>query len=176
MYRPLKKLFHTKLSILYTLWLSLFMTPAFALPNDNEQTMKIRADSTLFNYKSGSNIYEGHVIIHQGSTRLTADRVITRNGSNHKLEEATAYGLNKLAEYTTTPNIGDPLMHAQAKVIRFYPPRSTVMLENLVKVTQGENSFHGELIIYNMKDQTVTAPATKNGHATIIIEPNKLKA
>lgn len=148
---------------------------AFALPGDTSLAMQIHADTTLMNYKTGVNTYEGNVRIDQGTTHLLADRLVTKSNEHHKLEEAIAYGTKKLAEYTTLPRQGDKLFHAQANIIRFYPPKSTVVLEKNVLITQGENSFHGAMIIYNMKDQIVTAPATKYGHATIMIEPKQLK-
>jgi len=147
---------------------------ALALPTDSAERMHIVADSTLFNYKTGLNIYEGHVKIDQGETHLTADRVTTQNDSRHKMEEAIAYGdAEKPAHYSTIPKAGDPPFHADAKIIRFYPPKSIVILEGDVSVKQNNNSFHGPLIVYNIKDQTVSTPATKQGQATIVIEPKQ---
>jgi lipopolysaccharide export system protein LptA len=150
-----------------------FIPTAFALPSDSEQPLEIVADTSMINYKTGVYTYEGNVKITQGTTQLLADRVVTKNNAEHKLKEAIAYGTQKLAEYTTIPKQGDEMMHAQAKIIRFFPPKSIVVLEDTVIVTQGENSFHGSLIIYNIKTQIVTAPATKNGRATIIVEPKQ---
>lgn len=150
---------------------------AIALPNDDLQTMHIVADSSEFNYKTGANAYEGHVKIDQGSTHLTADRVTTKNNSKHKIEEAIAYGFNNnLAEYITLPKQDDLLLHAKAKVIKFYPAKSMVILEGNVIVTQGKDRFEGPLIIYNMKDQIVTAPASKTGRATVVIEPGQIES
>lgn len=148
---------------------------AFALPDDSEQIMHIIADTSAFDYKGGQSTYEGNVKVDQGSSHLTADRVVTKNNAQHKIEEAIAYGTNKLAEYTTLPKPGDAVFHAKANVIKFYPPKSMIILEGKVLVTQGDNSFNGPLIIYNIKDQTVIAPASKGGRATIIIDPNELK-
>lgn len=145
-----------------------------ALPTDETQKMNIVANSSLLNYKSGTNIYEGDVKIDQGETHLTADKVTTQNNEKHKMEEAIAYGTKKPARYWTIPKTGDLEFNAFAKVIKFYPIKSTVVLEGDVVVTQGNNSFHGPLIIYNTKDQTVSAPATNKGRATIIIEPKNL--
>ncbi len=158
------------------LLLSIPMT-AMALPDDSVQTMHIISDSSTFNYKTGTNLYEGNVKIDQGSTHLTADRVTTRNNDKHKMEEAIAYGLNdKLAEYTTLPKPDDPILHAKAKTIKFYPATSIVILEGNVIVTQGKNSFEGPIIIYNMKDQVVTAPPSKTGRATVVIEPSQFRS
>jgi lipopolysaccharide export system protein LptA len=171
MYQLLKRnvifLFFILLSIPITL---------LALDSDDQQIMHINSDGSTFNYKTGVNIYEGHVKIDQGTTHLTADRLVTTNNSKHKMEEAVAYGLTQLAEYTTQPKPGDAILHAKAKVIKFYPAKSVVFLEGDVIVTQGKNSFAGPVIVYNIKDQIVTAPPSKTGRASIIIEPGQLKS
>jgi lipopolysaccharide export system protein LptA len=159
--------------ILITGLLLLVPCIAFALPDDSEKNMHILANSTLLNYKSGFNTYEGDVKIDQGETRLTADRLTTQSNPQHKMEEVIAYGVGKLAHYWTTPRKGDQVFHAKAKVIKFYPIKSTVVLQGDVIVTQGDNSFSGPEIIYNIKDQTVLSPVNKKGRSTIIIEPTK---
>jgi lipopolysaccharide export system protein LptA len=147
----------------------------YALPEDSVEKMHIVADSTLFNYKTGFNTYQGNVDVQQGGTRLKADKVTTKSNLKHKMEEAIAYGSDKTpADYWTVPKKGDLIFHAQASVIKFYPLKSLVMLEGNVNVTQGDNSFHGATIIYNMKDQTISAPANNQGRATIIIQPTKI--
>ncbi len=148
---------------------------AIALPDDQEKPFNIVADSSLFNYKTGVDTYEGNVKVDQGSSHLTADRLVTRKNKQHKIIEAVATGITKLAEYSTIPKIGDPMLHAEAKIIKFYPAISAVVLEQDVVVTQKENSFHGPHIIYNIKDQIVTAPASKEGRATITIESDQPK-
>jgi lipopolysaccharide transport protein LptA len=161
------------------LWLfiiSCFMGTAWALPDDGTKNMHIVADTTLFNYKSGFNTYEGKVKVLQGETNLAADRVTTQSNSKHKIEEAIAYGEKSPAHYWTLPKPGDPLFHAWAKIIKFYPQKSTVYLEGNVVITQGNNSFKGPELIYNIKDQTVFSPANKKGRATIVIEPAKFES
>ncbi len=165
---------HRNLILLYFLFL--IPTSLLALQNDEKEVIHIHADSSTFNYKTGTNIYEGHVKIDQGSTHLTADRVVTTRNNQHKIEVAIAYGLTQLAEYSTTPKLNDPVLHAKAKIIRFYPATSIVNLEGDVLVTQGKNSFQGPVIVYNMKDQIVTAPRSKTGRATIIIQPGQLNS
>lgn len=152
----------------------LMASSALALPTDETQKLNIVADSTVINYKTGANVYEGQVKIDQGSTHVTADKVTTQNNAQHKLEEAIAYGTNKPARYWTIPKEGDVEFNAFAKIIHYYPIKATVVLEGDVVVTQGNNSFHGPYIIYNIKDQIVSAPASQKGRATIIIEPKNI--
>jgi lipopolysaccharide export system protein LptA len=154
----------------------LISTCTFALPEDSEEPLYIVADTYALNYKTGFDSYEGHVKVDQGTTHLIADKVVTQKDSNHKIISAIAYGILTFAEYTTLPNKEDPILYAKAKTITFYPPTSIVILEENVIVTQGENSVKGPLIVYNMKDQTVKAPPSKNGRSTIMIEPKYLKS
>jgi lipopolysaccharide export system protein LptA len=155
-----------------------FLTPlcAMALPSDVSEKIHIIADSSVFNYKTGETVYEGNVKVDQGTTHLTADKVVIKNNDQHKIETAIAYGNNQPAQYSTLPKPGDTLMQAKAKVIKYFPTKTLIQLEGDVEVLQGENSFHGPLILYNMKDQIVSAPASKTGRATIVIDPSKLKS
>ena len=144
----------------------------FALSGDNTEKIYIVADSTLYNYKTGTNTFEGNVKVDQGTTHITADRLITKNNSQHKIQEAIAYGIQQPAHYWTLPKLNDPEMHAHAMIIKFYPIASNVTLEQKVTITQGENSFQGELILYNMQDQTITVPASKEGRAVLVYNPD----
>lgn len=146
----------------------------FALPEDNTKKLEITAVSYSFDYKAGINTYEGDVKVDQGTTHLIADKLVTQNNEQHKMKEAIAYGMQKLAEYSTVTKVGETPLHAQAKVIKFYPMQTLVILEGDVIVTQGENSFHGPIIIYNSKDQTVKAPPSKDGRATIVIDSKQI--
>lgn len=148
-------------------------TQTLALESDKNEKVNIVADSGVYNYKTGIDTFEGHVKIDQGTTHITADKLITKRNQKHKIEEAIAYGLNELAHYWTLPNETDPEVHAKAKIIKFYPIASKVTLEHSVFITQGENSFKGELIHYNKNDQTITVPATPNARAVIVYNPEK---
>jgi len=150
-----------------------FCIPAYALDSDSRQRLNIVADSGIYNFKTGVDIYQGHVKVDQGSTHITADKLITKKNQQHKIQEATAYGVETLAHYWTLPKVSDPEMHARAKIIKFYPLQMNVSLEQDVHVTQGENAFKGELIHYNSKDQIITLPTSANGHAELVYNPDK---
>jgi len=149
-------------------------TVCHALPTDAGQTMHITANSTSFNYKKGTGIYEGNVIVTQGKTRLEADRLITRNNLQHKIQQVLAYGLKQRAHYMTYLSETDTLqLNAEAEIIRFYPFRSLVVLEGNASVRHGEDLFEGPVAIYDMKNQTVNAPHSKNGRSKILIQPDR---
>jgi lipopolysaccharide export system protein LptA len=154
-------------------FLLLMSTGAFALPSDNQAKIYIVADSAIYNYKTGVNVFEGHVKVDQATTHITADRLITKNNAQHKIQEAVAYGFQAQAHYWTLPKLTEPEIHAYAQIIRFFPIESNVTLEQNVQVTQGENSFHGQLIHYNNSNQTIIVPASKNGRSMLVYNPDK---
>lgn len=160
------------LNILF-LWLLCF--PLYAHPKDGEQKLSVVSDSSVYDYKSGLKTYEGNVQVNQGSTNVAADKLVTKTDAKHKIEEVIAYGIQKPAEYSTLPKNDEPLFRAKAKTIKYNPTTMIVTLEGNVMITQGENSFKGPLIIYNMKEQTVVAPASTSGRATVVIDPKQFE-
>lgn len=157
----------------YILLFLLLPISTLALDSDRNEKLNIAADSGIYNFKSGIDVYEGHVQIDQGTTHITADKLITKKNSQHKIQEATAYGNIELAHYWTQPKPGEPEIHARAKLIKFYPIESNVTLEHDVHVAQGENNFHGELIHYNSNEQTIIVPSSANGRAVLVYNPEK---
>lgn len=167
------KLLEKNILVITVMFSLCYFPSATALDSDSLEKVYIVADSTIYNYKTGINTFEGHVKVDQGTTHLTADRLITKNNSQHKIQEVIAYGLHELAHYWTVPKTNDPEVHAHANIIKFYPMNSNTILEQNVTVTQGENSFQGQLIIYNRNDQTITVPASQNGRAVLVYNPEK---
>lgn len=146
--------------------------PAQALTNDIKEILHITANTTIYNYKKGVNYFEGNVQIDQGTTHVTADRLTTRANEKHQIEEVIAYGVHDLAHYWTLAKQNQPIINAHARIIKFYPLTSNATLQGEVFVTQGENNFQGQLIHYNMKDQTIIVPETKNGRAVLVYNPD----
>ncbi len=167
------KTHHIPESLALFVFLSYYALSCFALDSDSKAKVNIEAQSVIYNYKTGVDVYEGNVKVQQGTTHITAERLVTKSNNHHIIQEATAYGLQTLAHYWTLPKIGEPEIHARAKMIKFYPIESNATLEQDVHVTQGENRFQGDLIHYNSNDQTITVPASKNGRAVIVYNPKK---
>ncbi len=145
----------------------------FALPTDSSQPVHIASDAATYNYKTGVDVYEGHVRVDQGTTHIRADRLETKKNNEHQIVEAVAYGGKSVAHFWTLPQEKESEIHAYAVKIRFYPVLANAVLEQKVHVTQGLNSFSGEIVQYNNAEQTITVPASKNGHADIVYNPEK---
>lgn len=148
------------------------MQSAMGLPEDIYKTMYVTSDSTTYNHKTGYATYLGHVHITQGSTRILADKLVTKSNARHHMQEAIAYGLKKPAHYWTLPKIGDTELHASAMIIKLFPSQSSVTLEQNAVLIQHDNHFQGQFIVYNRSDQTVFVPASQQGHAVVVYDPD----
>lgn len=161
------------MSKIYRLFLLLplfsFSWPLHAQPKDSKPLMYITADSSQYNYRMRETWFEGNIRLDQGETHLIADRLITKKNHQNKIQEALAFGLRQPAHYWAHHKNGK-ILQAYAKLMKFYPLESRIILEGDVLVTQGENRFQGQIIIYNIKLQTITVPPTKNSRATFVID------
>ena len=159
--------------ILFLIGLSI-SSIALSLPQDKKELLHVAADSTIYNYKSGINVFEGNVKVDQGSTHITADKLTTKTNRQHDIQEMIAEGIKSPAHYWTTYEMGEPDIHAEANIIKFYPIDSNIILEKSVHMTQAENSFKGQMILYNSATKTITVPAAAKGRATLVYYPEKL--
>lgn len=150
-----------------------FSSVVFCLPQDKKEVLHIVADSTIYNYKTGINIFEGHVKVDQGTTHITADKLTTKSNLRHDIQEIIAIGIQNQAHYWTTYHAGEADIHAQANTIKFYPIDSNIVLEQNVIMTQAANSFKGQMILYNLTTQTITVPAAAKGRAVLVYYPDK---
>jgi len=144
---------------------------ACGLSTDKQQPAFIQADSATLNHKTGVCIYRGHVKLTQGTTVISSDTLTTYSDQKNQLKLAKAVG--QPATYTTLPDNSTIPMVASAQTINYDPQQALVTLTGNAKATQGNDSFAGPLIYYNIKLQTVTTPATEQGRTTIIIHPGQ---
>ena len=160
-------------SLLIALTFLIITTSAYTKALDQKDVIHIMADSWNYNRKTGISIFLGPVKIDQGSTHITAAKVITKQTDDKHMEEMTAFGDNKTqAHYWDTKTINESALHAYAGTIHYLPTKSLITLKENAHIQQGKNHFKGNLIYYNMNDQTIMAPKTPNSRTTIIYQPS----
>jgi len=154
---------------------------AIAMLNDvdSKKPLKITAESAEFDRPNGTSKYIHNVKIDQGDTHVHGNQVVTKQNKTNALEEIIIYGDdNHLAYYEARPEPDKPKLIAIAKVIKFFPQKHYVILENQAQVIQGDNSIQGEHIEYDIEKQKMRALAktSANGEktrTTIVIHPDQ---
>lgn len=141
----------------------------FALADDSKQPATIVADSGYMDYGANITIFNGNVVMEQGSTQLTAEKVIVYTDDQDKLVKAIAYG--ERAHYQTLPREGDAVLHALAKTIEYYADENLVILLGDGLVEQGNRRLQGERIIYDRAKETLTSAPQPQKRTVITINP-----
>ena len=137
------------------------------------EKIDVTASSWTHNRKTGMNIFLGSVTINQGNSKhVTATKVITKQIDDKHLEEMTAFGdTEKPAHYWDSTKPNEPVLHAYANTIIYNIKKGLITLKGNAHVQQGQNQFKGNLIYYNMREQTIIAPKMPNSRTTIIYQP-----
>ena len=161
--------------------LSVIASYTVALPDDWQKEMTILSDSAEIDRRAGTVVYEGNVILTQGTLKIEADRLmILRNGDT--LEKAVAEG--DRARYQQQIEVGKPLTTALGNRIDYYTSERRIIITGDAELEQEGNIFSGERITYDMATETVRADGTTDesstdstdedsGRIKVVIQPPK---
>lgn len=134
---------------------SLLLSPLLnALPGDAQQPIRIKADSAERNEKTGQTIYDGNVIIVQGSLQITADKVVIEGGAS-SIKSIRATG--NPAHLQQQPRQDQSKIHARGDTIFYHLERKLVELIGEASLIQQGSTVSGERIDYFIADQVVKA-------------------
>ncbi|MCX4025727.1 lipopolysaccharide transport periplasmic protein LptA [Endozoicomonas sp. SM1973] len=147
---------------------------SWALPNDKDKPINIKAKSADIDDKSGVYIYTGNVIITQGTIQIRGDKVTLYSDSN---------GINKIvavgrpAHYREKPAENKELIKAYGRTIKYYATNEKVEVITNAKLFQEGNTFTGSQIDYFAKTQKVNAKGGKTNESRVemVLQPRSKK-
>ena len=143
---------------------------AHARSDDRDKPIRINADTAELNDKTGISIYTGDVVITQGTAKLTGD-VVTIHAPNNEVEKIIADG--NLATYQETTDEGK-VVYSEAEQIVYYQASEKIEMFRRVKITQEENVFRGQYVIYYVDTEIIEAGRPQSGERVdITIQPEK---
>jgi lipopolysaccharide export system protein LptA len=149
--------------------------PLSALSSDKDQPMHLEADSVSIDDASGVSLYEGNVVITQGSLQLWADQlwIHRKDGKTQKIvSEGNPTHFRQLMD-----NSGEE-MKGHAQRAEFYLDRDQLLLLDNAVLEQGSDQFRSDRILYNRASAQVKAGTSAEGkqRVQVIIEPQKKTA
>lgn len=168
----------TKLLRIALLLSTLTVQQALALPDDQNQPIKISADSASINDKTGITRYQGNVLIKQGSMLIEA-ATVEMHRSNNGVEKLIAKG--SPAHFRQQPEINGPYSDAWGKHMVYLVDEKKLTITQEAKVIQDQDTFTGEKIVYDLDRSIVDAfgsdPNAKGdaskGRVNMVIQPKK---
>jgi lipopolysaccharide export system protein LptA len=151
--------------------LLLFGAQAHALQSDKDQPMDIVADRVDIDDNKGISTFRGNVQVARGTLRMSGEVVVVHRTSDGELQRIVATG--KQAMYRQRPDNKPKDVIAHANRIVYNAKTEIVDLKAQARVIQGGDTFSGEHLVYNARQDKVTAEGGKDdkGRVRVRLQP-----
>lgn len=143
-------------------------TLVWALPGDQDKPIYLEADRAQLDQRTGISVYQGNVVITQGSMRLAADTV-TINMQDGAFQHLDAVG--NPASFRYKPAEDKEEIRGTSKRIEYDVAADLVVMTTDAKVTRARDVFTGERIEYDLSKDLVKAKGTGRERVQITIQP-----
>ena len=152
--------------------LGLFAPLANALPEDQQQPIRVTADNAV--QENNTVTYRGNVVVVQGTIKIAADQVLIYHDKG-KLQRAVATG--KPVRFQEQPDAKGGLMTGRAGTVIYYNTDQRVELIDDALVDRDQSTLKGQRIEYLMSSKTLRAdgasPNSQPGRVEMVLQPNK---
>lgn len=151
------------------LWLAINATPAAqAAQADRSKPIEVSANKKVTDYKKGTSIYTGNVVIDQGSLHATGDKA-TLYIKKGNLVRAVLEG--KPATFQERDDKGK-LVKGRADTADYLASEQKVILKGNAFVSRDGDELDSQQITYDMKGEVVTAGGKSGGNRVhMVIQP-----
>lgn len=144
---------------------------AWSMPQDREQPIQLEADRAELDQKSGISIYEGNVVITQGSMRLAADKatVFTENGAFQRMEAT-----GQPVKWRYKPADDKDELFGTSQRMEYDALKNSITMTKNAKVIQNKDVFTGDRIDYDLTADLVKARGEDGRRIQITIQPRQI--
>jgi lipopolysaccharide export system protein LptA len=147
-------------------------TTASALPDDREQPINVSADKARKNGNQGLTVYEGNVVITQGSIRITGDEISIYDEAGTVSKMIAKGNKDAPAEFKQRPQPESSDIIANGETIEYNIDTETLLLSESARLEQDGRITDSNKIIYDMKTTVVNA-GDATGRVIMVIPPSK---
>ncbi|GLP95829.1 lipopolysaccharide transport periplasmic protein LptA [Paraferrimonas sedimenticola] len=161
-------------SLAALLFSALVSTSAAAVTADYLQQVTINSDTQSADINESLIIFDGNVVVRQGSMEIKADRLTAQTNEDKTAKVLVATG--QPATYEQVMENGAPAS-ASAEEIRYDIATSTLTMIGNASLEQTGNKVTGHQIRYNMETQRIIAESSQgsNDRVTTILQPSQLE-
>lgn len=156
-------------TLLTFLGLCLSVNHSIALPDDRDQPINVSADKAYKNGNKGTTVYEGSVVIVQGSIRISGDKVsiFDNDGTVNKI---IAQGAP--AKFKQKPDALSGDIIADGSTIEYDVEKESLLLLEDALLKQDGRTTNSNKITYDLKTAIVNA-GDNTGRVIMVLEPTK---
>jgi len=148
-------------------------TASYALPSDKDQPIHITSDTAHLDKSAGIGIFQGHVVLTQGTSIVKTNKLTLYSDKNNQLLKAVATGGNP--SYYTITDPKKPPFTATGDMIQYIPPENKIVLTGNAKAVQGSDTYAAPEIEYHIDKEMVISAPSKTGRTTIVINPQSFQ-
>jgi len=182
---PTVKVKLAKRDFILCLWAALLLTAApwaHAEKADRDKPINLEADTATVDDAKKISIYEGNVILTQGTLQIRADKLVVKEDAEG-FQLGTAYG--NLASFRQKREGYDEFIEGYALRIEYDQKKDLVQLFNQARMKRGLDEAHGNYISYDGKTEffqltggkeTATASNPRGRVRTVMQPKNKTSA
>jgi len=154
-----KLLLHNLTKVSFSLTLLLCAPFAYALSTDKNQDIEIESNTAYLDDTKNLGIYNGDVVIIQGSIRITGDKLTVFYTTENELEKIIVEG--GPATFRQLPDESSVYDEAEALIMEYHENSNLIILTNKARVKQGERRLIAEHIEYDTELSQVRATGTQ---------------
>ncbi len=158
--------------LLGALGLMLWGPPLHAEGADRREPVHVEADSVRIDDLQKTAVYEGRVVLTQGTLRVQADRIELRQDAEGFV---TGIALGRPAQFRQRLEGRGEWVDARANRVEYDDRRQQVRLIGEAFLRKGEEELRGELITYDARTEQYqasgTLPGQRPGRVQAVILP-----
>ncbi|EIJ43669.1 lipopolysaccharide transport periplasmic protein LptA [Beggiatoa alba B18LD] len=139
----------------------------FALATDKDQPINITAEQATIDDIKGIAIYEGNVVVTQGTIRIEADKVTLTYTKKQTLDKVILDG--NPARFKQRPDNSTEDLNAKAEKMEYFATENRLQLTQNAEVWQGKDTFTGQRITYDTERGIIKA----NQKVQVTIQPRQ---
>ncbi len=152
-------------------------TNAWAEKADREKPVQIEADKMLADDSKKESVFEGNVVVTQGTLQLKGDRVIVRQDAEG-FQYGIAYG--KPATFRQKRDGVDEYIDGFAERLEYDGKKDFLQMFSAARLTKGSDEVRGDYISYNAKTEffqvvgggkPAATPGNPDGRVRAVIQP-----
>jgi lipopolysaccharide export system protein LptA len=141
--------------------------PALALDGDQDQPLYIEADAAELDDKQSFSLYIGNVEVEHGNMRIFADEVLVHHRPDRQPRKIIAIG--NPVRYRQTLEDDPDEVKGRSLRMEYESDRDEITLIDEAELTQGEDRFASDRIVYNRITERVTAGTSAQGRERVKI-------
>lgn len=156
---------------------ALVAVPAMAEKTDREKPVNVEADRMLVDDAKKESVFEGNVVVTQGTLQLRGDRVIVRQDA-----EGFSYGIayGNPATFRQKREGYDEYIDGFADRLEYDGRKDLLQMFAAAKLTKGTDEVRGDYISYNAKTEffqvlgsgkAASSPTDPNARVRAVIQP-----